>query len=389
MSTQREFDIIVFGSTGYTGRLVAEHIHQQHGKSKLRWAVAGRDLDKLESVCSEISIPSTTPKLVADINDPVSMKALTQATKVMVTTAGPYSLYGEPQIAACVETGTDYVDLCGEPLFMHRMIEKYDTAAKASGARIVFSGGFESVSMELGVWFIQQAVIARTGKPSKMIKSRVVAMQGGGSGGSAASFRETDAEIAANPSLASILSNPFALCEGFVGPEQPNSSQPVEEPDLDTWSTPFFLSPLNIKNLHRANTLRGHPYGKDFRYSEMLCTAPGEAGKKAAFAMFEMKESPYASLEPGEGPSAEQRLTGYVKVLFVAETDQGPIKAVMSGDRDPGYGLTSRILAETGLCLASGDAAERSGVMTPSTVMDKALIARLRDYANVTYDIAE
>ena len=176
----REFDIIVYGATGYTGRLVAEYLDQHYGNREdcPSWAMAGRSLDKLEAVRDEIGAPDTTPLVVADANDPASLETMCNRTRVVLTTVGPYQLYGDALVEACVKTGTDYADLCGEPGWMREMIDQHHEAAKASGARICFSSGFDSIPFDLGVMMTQKEVEKRTGKPSPRIRGRVRAMQG-------------------------------------------------------------------------------------------------------------------------------------------------------------------------------------------------------------------
>lgn len=233
MATGREFDVIVYGSTGYTGRLVAEYLAKTYGVGgDVKWAMAGRSADKLAAVRDEIGAPADTPFVVADANDPASLKAMADRAGCICTTVGPYQLYGEALVSACAEAGTDYVDLCGEPAWMHQMIDKYESAAQASGARIVFSCGFDSIPFDLGVWFTQEAAKERFGAPVPRIKGRVRKMQGTFSGGTAASFKATMASVGKDPSILGLLQNPFSLTMGFQGPEQPHGMAPIEDADI-------------------------------------------------------------------------------------------------------------------------------------------------------------
>ena len=216
--SQREFDVVVFGATGFTGRLVAEYLSQQYGPA-VRWAMAGRSADKLAEVRDEIGAASDTPLITADSSDAASLKALAARTKVVITTVGPYQNFGEPMVAACVEAGTDYVDLCGEPAWMRDIIHRFDAPAKASGARIVLSCGFDSIPFDFGVYVLQREAIARSGKPITRVKGRVRKMKGTFSGGTAASFAQTMARAAREPEVINWLKDPFSLTPGFRGPD--------------------------------------------------------------------------------------------------------------------------------------------------------------------------
>jgi short subunit dehydrogenase-like uncharacterized protein len=382
----REFDIIVYGATGFTGRLVAEYL-AQHYPTGLSWAMAGRSRSKLEEVRAAIGAPATTPLVVADADDPASLRTMAERTRVVLTTVGPYQLYGSDLIAACVETGTAYVDLCGEPNWMRAMIDAHEAAAQASGARIVFSCGFDSIPFDLGVWVLQQAAIARHGSPAPRVKGRVKTMKGGFSGGTAASLKATLAAGARDAGVFKLMIDPFGLTPAFAGPSQPKGLMPEYDEAVGGWVTPFIMAPINTKNVHRTNLLAGHPYGADFRYDEMM-VAPGlgEMGKAAAEAM--AKLNPLASdkgPKPGEGPSKEERESGFYEVLFVGEYPDGRrITATVKGDRDPGYGSTSKMIAEAAICLVR-DVGGAGGIWTPGAIMADALVKRLEAHAGVTF----
>lgn len=389
---EREFDIIIYGATGYTGRLVAEHFVREYGDSTSgpKWAMAGRSEDKLTQVRDEIGAPGTIPMIVADAAAPASLEAMCKRTKVVLTTVGPYQLYGDALVAACVKTGTDYADLCGEPAWMREQIDKHHDAAKASGARICFSSGFDSIPFDLGVLMLQKEAVAQHGSPAPRVKGRVRAMQGAFSGGTAASLTATMKAAAKNPSIIKVLNNPFGLTPGFEGPDQPTGLIPHYENDLGKWAAPFIMATINTKNVHRTNFLRGHPYGEDFRYDEMMLTSPGEAGKAAANAVAEMLKNPFGAKppQPGEGPSKEERENGFYDVLFVGEWPDGTrMHYGVKGKYDPGYGSTSRMIAETGMALLSSDAA--GGVGTPGSFLGEALVERLRDHADLSFAVEE
>ena len=390
MKSDRTYDIVVYGATGYTGRLVAEYLAHHHAGGGIKWAMAGRSIAKLEEVRDLIGAPADTPLIEANSDDPASMKALAESARVVLTTVGPYQLYGEPLVKACVEAGTDYADLCGEPGWMREMIDTYHVAAKASGARIAFSSGFDSIPFDLGVLMLQKEAVARFGKPAPRVKGRVRAMQGTFSGGTAASLTETMKAVARNPKLIPILQSPFGLTPGFEGPSQPMGLIPEYEESVGKWAAPFIMATINTKNVHRTNLLLGHPYGADFRYDEMMLTSAGELGRKAAHAVGEMLKNPFGAKppKPGEGPSAEERENGHYDVLFIGEYPDGTtLRYGVIGRYDPGYGSTSRMLAETGIALLECKA--DGAIATPGALLGEALVTRLQDHAEITFAVED
>ncbi len=389
MSVAKEFDVIIYGSTGYTGRLVAEYMAQQYGigKDAPKWAMAGRSLDKLEEVRDLIGAPKDTPLVVADSDDAASIDMMASRTKVVLTTVGPYQLYGDELVAACVKNGTHYVDLCGEPGWMREMIDKHQEAAEKSGAQICFSCGFDSIPFDLGVLMLQKEMNKRYGKPATRVKGRVRAMEGTFSGGTAASLKETMKAIAKNPGLVKILASSFGLTPGFKGVDQPNMTLPKYDKTIDSWVAPFIMAAINTKNVHRTNFLLDFPFGEDFKYDEMVVTSPGDLGKKAAEMM--AKANPLGGEDgpkPGEGPTKEQRENGYYDVLFLGETADGETAALcVKGDKDPGYGSTSKMIAESALCLAQDANKKSGGVWTPGALMGEKLVKRLEAKAGLTF----
>jgi len=406
MTADREFDIIVYGATGFTGRLVAEHMLATHGVGRgVKWAMAGRSKRKLEGVRQEIGAPADVPLIIADASNPASLDAMAQRAKVIITTVGPYQLYGEPMVAACVKAGTDYVDLCGEPAWMAAMIAKYDAPAKASGARIVFSCGFDSIPFDLGVTFLQNEAIARLGVPVRRVRGRVRKMKGGFSGGTIASLMATLEASKKDPTIPRTLADPFALTPGFKGPAQP-SGETVERDDAaGQWTTPFIMAMINTKNVHRSNHLLGRRWGADFVYDEMMLTGDGEGGQKRAKAAKRqgdiqnmMLNFPptrallrrFALPKPGEGPSKEERETGFYEAAFHGETADGRVlRAVVKGDKDPGYGSTSKMISESALCLARDVSRDEAagGVWTPGAALGAKLIARLETHAGMKFSL--
>ncbi len=386
----RPYATVVYGATGYPGRLVAEDLaHHYQGKGP-KWVMAGRSAAKLAEVRDLIGAPTDTPLIVANSDDPASMKALVESTRVVITTVGPYQLYGEPLLAACVAAGTDYTDLCGEPAWMRQMVDKYHEAAKASGARISFSSGFDSIPFDLGVFMLQKEAKARHGSPAPRVKGRVRGMQGTFSGGTAASLTETMKAVAKNPKLISILQSPFGLTPGFEGPSQPLGLVPEYEESEGKWAAPFIMATINTKNVHRTNFLLGHPYGTDFKYDEMVLTSAGEIGEKLAHGMAEMLKNPFGAKppQPGEGPTKEERENGFYDVRFIGEWPDGKtIRYSVKGRYDPGYGSTSRMIAETGIALL--DCKAEGGISLPGALLGEALVKRLQDHAEITFGVEE
>jgi short subunit dehydrogenase-like uncharacterized protein len=386
-----KFDIVVYGATGFTGRLVAEYLAAQYrNDASLKWAMAGRSKEKLASVRDAIGAPADTPLIVADASDPASLKAMVAQTKAVITTVGPYQFYGNDVLAACVEAGVDYFDLCGEPLWMRQMIDKHEAAAKASGARIVFSCGFDSVPFELGAFFVQEEAKRVFGASASRVRGRVRDMRGTLSGGTAASAKATFDAVANDLSLVALLKNPFALTPGFEGPKQPAGSKPFLEDDLQSWAAPFMMALINTRNVHRSNMLMGFPYGKDFVYDEMVLTGPGEKGEanaKLVMAVNAGKTGP-AAPKPGEGPSKEERENGGYDLLYVATAPDGrQVRAAVKGDRDPGYGSTSKMISECAICLLRDTPDVPAGFWTPGAAMGHKLIKRLVDHAGLTFAV--
>jgi len=391
MKPSSKFDIIVYGATGFTGQLVAEYLAAHYrGDGSLKWAMAGRSLDKLASVRDAIGAAADTALIVADASDPASLKAMVDQTKSVISTVGPYQLYGSELVAACAATGTDYLDLCGEPVWMRQMIDAHQATAQSSGARIVFSCGFDSLPFELGVFFCQETAKKVLGAPVNRVKGRVRAMKGTFSGGTAASIKATFAAAAKDLSLVAMLKDPFVLTPGFAGPKQPPGNKPAFDQDLDAWTAPFVMATINTRSVHRSNLLMGFPYGRDFVYDEMVLTGPGEKGEAnaklvvAANAQMGGAGGP----KPGEGPSKQERETGLYDLLFVGLAADGrQVRIAVRGDRDPGYGSTSKMIGECAVCLLRDTPEVPAGIWTPGAAMGDRLIKRLVAHAGLKFDV--
>ena len=391
MSKSSEFDFVVYGATGFTGKLVVEYLQAKYSdNNEINWAMAGRSLEKLNQVKTDLGVSNSVKILEVNSNDQASIEKMMEMTDCVLTTVGPYQLYGNEIVKSCAETGTDYVDLCGEPGWMHEIISKYNDKAKETGARIVFSCGFDSIPFDLGVLFLQNEVKKQTGRTSNKVRARVRVMEGEFSGGTAASFGATMASLKTNPELFSILGNPFSLSEGFQGPQQENDSKPVFDEALGVWVAPFFMAPINTKNVHRSNMLQNHAYGKDFFYNEMWVAGPGEEGEQIAKMMATANPMSGDDVpKPGEGPSKESREAGSYDVLFCADIEGSVISTSVTGDMDPGYGSTSKMIAESAICLVKDSAELEGGIYTPASSMGRKLIKRLVDNAGLTFNVEQ
>jgi len=385
----KELDVVVFGASGYTGKLVVEYLKEEYGDNgDLKWAIAGRSANKLDAVKEELNLQEDLQSFIVDSDNLESLDSLTQSTKCVLTTVGPYQLYGSKLVESCSKNGTDYVDLTGEPGWMHEMIGAHSETAKESGARIVFSCGFDSIPFDLGVYFLQKHLKQKYGKTSNRIRGRVKAMNGEFSGGTIASLGATMASIKAKPELINVLANPFSLSEGFQGPDQPDDSKPLLDEKLGMWVTPFVMAPINTKNIHRSNALLGHMYGEDFCYDEMMIAGEGAEGEKVAKAMASANPMGGENVpQPGEGPSRKSREQGNYDVLFLADIENEISEARVTGDMDPGYGSTSKMIAESAICLVEDCEDLPGGIYTPAPAMGEKLITRLTQKAGLTFDI--
>ena len=386
----KQFDLIVHGATGFTGRLVIEYLLQRYpAGSGVRWVMGGRSAAKLAAVRDELGAAADTPLVVTDSADPASLNALMAQTRLVLTTVGPYQLYGNELVAACAASGVDYVDLCGEPAWMRQMIDAHEAQAKASGARIVFSCGFDSIPFDLGVLMLQTEMKARFGSPANRVRGRVRKMKGSFSGGTAASLNATLAAAQSDPAVLALLRNPFSLTPGFEGPRQPSGAKPMLDEALGLWVAPFVMAAINTRNVHRSNFLLKQAWGADFVYDEMLITGAGAKGEAVANAVAADKSlGAEGGPQPGEGPSREEREAGFYDVLFLGENAAGnSLRVGVSGDRDPGYGSTSKMITEAALCLLLECTDTQGGIWTPASAMGMRLTRRLQENAGLSFAV--
>lgn len=382
MKATNELDVVVYGASGYTGRLVCEYLADRYpDPGQLRWGMAGRSADKLAQVRDEIGASKDTPIIFADAADPQSLEAMIGRAKAVISTVGPYQIYGSELVAACAQAGVDYLDLCGEPNWMRQMIDAHEAQAKASGARILFSCGYNSTPFELGVYFCQEAAKAQFGAPARQVKGRVRGSRGWLSGGTAASGAATGEAMQKDPRQMEVMLSPFGLTPGFEGPQQPTGMEAGDDPDVGPVS-PFMMAVINTKNVHRSNYLMGHAYGADFIYDEMTMGVSGPS-----LALTDLGKLPGGGPKPGEGPTKEQRDAGYFDLLFIGTSDDGrKVRVSVKGDKDPGYGSTSKMLAETAICLVNSTETP-GGIWTPGAALRGKLISRLEEHAGVKFEV--
>lgn len=409
--SERAFDIILWGATGATGRRAAHHLSRRCEERGLRLAIGGRNRDKLEALRKDLPDAACPPAiLVGDSLDAEFMKELAARARVVVSTVGPFALYGSALVAACAEKGTHYCDLTAEPQWMRAMIEAHENTARETGARIVHSCGHDSIPSDLGVQFLQEAALARHGTPCRRVTTRVTRMKGGFSGGTAASFLNAMKLRATDPDFDRVSRDPYALCpEGErSGPDGPDRMMPIQvtwDADLQAWSKPYFMGPMNSKVVRRSNAIMGYPYGRDFRYEETALTRGGIGGWWSA-----MRDTVFGRLflfamavpatrgflqrrvlpKSGEGPSREVRESGSYELVLVGETPDGAIlKARITGQGDPGVRSTTLMLTEAALCLAED--ADRipvgGGFWTPAAALGRLLRDRVSAHAGLTFEL--
>lgn len=387
-TSNKKYDVVVYGATGFTGQLVVEYLAKHYPSNELNWAIAGRNQQKLEQIKTQYNVDASVECVRADSDDLDSLKNMVNNTKVVLTTVGPYQLYGNELVQLCAESGTDYVDLCGEPAWMHKMIKQHQAAAEKSGARIVFSCGFDSIPFDLGVYFLQQQAKDKFGHTLERVKGRVRGMKGTFSGGTAASLKATMAAAHADAEVMKVLLNPFSLTPGFTGAQQPHGNKPLFEEEFNSWSAPFIMAAINTRNIHRSNFLLGKQYGEKFIYDEMMFTGPGEKGEAMAQAVASDKSlSSDKGPKPGEGPSKEEREAGFFDVIFAGSNGDERLTVSVKGTMDPGYGSTSKMIAEAAACLVQDNVSTPGGIWTSAPAMGEKLITRLIAKAGMSFNL--
>ena len=404
MSGDRELDVVVFGATGFAGRLVAGYL-AGHAPGGVRIGLAGRSERRMADVRAGLgAAASAWPLLVADSADPVSLAALARAARVVVSTVGPYRAHGLPLVQACAGAGTDYADLTGEVLFIRDSIDRCHDVAAATGARIVHCCGFDSVPSDLGVLLLHQAARADDAGELQDTTLVVTALRGGVSGGTLASMMAQQAEVRASAQLRRVAGDPYALspdraAEPDLGDER-DPGWARYDSGLRMWTGPFAMAGINTRVVRRSNALQGWAYGRRFRYREVTGFGASPAAPLLAGAVSTMLKAAEAGLAfgpsqavlarllpaPGQGPSEKTRRTGFFRIQIHTRTSDGArYLGTVEAQGDPGYAATSVMLGETALCLAldRDQLPGHAGVLTPATAMGAALAARLRSAGHI------
>ncbi len=408
MSTPPAFDLIVFGATSFVGQIITRYLFDQYGvDATVKWAIAGRSESKLLALRTTLGgSGETLPIRVADAQSVDSLKDLCTQTRVVISTVGPYALYGEPLVEACAETGTDYCDLTGEAHWIKRMIGRYETLAQQTGARIVHCCGYDSIPSDMGVYFLQQQAIRHFGQYCSTVHMRVKAARGGASGGTIASMLNLVNEASTDAELRKELANPYSICPPveYVRPKQMPVMAVAYDDDANAWIAPFVMAAINERVVQRSNALLH--YHENFRYNEALLTGKGPLGYLGSAAMtaaiggfmLAAAVSPLQRVikrflpKPGEGPSPEAQRNGYFVHDVYGHTDSGDTLTVrVSGDRDPGYGSTAKMISQAGVALAQaiGKMDKPGGFYTPAAMFGAELIQRLQDFSGLKFEVVE
>ena len=398
----REYDIIVWGATGFTGRLVVDYMAEQQANSNLKWAVGGRNPQKLQQMLAGRDVAMVT----ADSGDEASIEALVRKTRVILTTVGPYARYGSSLVAACAKHGTDYCDLTGEVHWMREMITAYQEEARATGARIVHTCGFDSIPSDLGVYFLQKHMLSTHGVPARQIKYRPRAFSGGFSGGTIDSMIAMMEKAREDKSIRTKLADPYVLNDTQRGLDGPDRLSAYYDEDFDSWVGPFVMGSVNTRVVRRSAELLNGLYGRDFQYNEGVLSGKGAGGflgatgtgvgtgvfVGAASVSFTRGLMQKFLPKPGEGPSDDAINNGYYDIELFGQhpTDSNKnVRVRVKGDKDPGYGSTSKMIAESALALAQDDLPVSGGFWTPASAMGDQLLARLPQSAGVTFVVVE
>jgi len=407
--SNKQYDLVVFGATSFVGQILTTYLIEHLGtNSDISWAIAARSTAKLTELRDSYGdSASQLPMIIADSHDEASLQAMCSQTRVIISTVGPYALYGELLVKTCAETGTDYTDLTGEAQWIKQMQDKYQQAAENSGARIVNSCGFDSIPSDMGMFTLQQQANEQFNHPMPHTKLRVKAIKGGASGGTVASMIEAIKAAKADPKVRRQMGNPYLLCGKDHQYQQKAHSVkgPMFDKEFNSWIAPFIMEAINSRIVLRSNALMGMAYGKNFTYSEGVLTGPGFKGRVGAvmstlgfgalgiglfFSPLRALLEKFVLPAPGEGPSPEAQLKGFFDLrLYGADNDGNHLMVKVTGDRDPGYGSTAKMLAQAGLCMAIDIKKEdqAGGFLTPSTAMGGALVKRLEDHAGLEFKL--
>lgn len=404
----KPFDIVIYGATSFVGKQVIRHFLDHYGVHQgVRWAIAGRNLKALEQVKIDLG-PSaqSLPVLIADAFDLTALKTLCEQTKVVLTMAGPYVLYGENLVRACVDTGTDYADLTGEVPWVSDMIKRYEATAKQTGARIVNCCGFDSIPSDLGVHFLQKEALSRFAEPCKQVKLTVVKAMGNAPGGTYATMMDAVERATKSAEYRQQLFNPYLLCPvGQTQYSQPKALTPSYDNHIKQWTAFWVMAMINTKVVHRSNALSNNGYGADFEYQEKLATGKGIVGRIGAYGVSTVFTgfftaavlppsryllSNYVIPKPSEGSNLKKLAKyGYEISVFGITATGKTLEVRVTGKGDPAVFSTSRMIAESGMTLAFDlDQDNKSGgFWTPATLLGDKLLTRLRQHAQMSFEV--
>ncbi|MFL2531355.1 MAG: saccharopine dehydrogenase family protein [Porticoccaceae bacterium] len=405
----KTLDIILFGATSFVGKITTQYLLNEVGIGKgVTWAIAGRSLGKIKQLKNQLGPEAENiPIIVADSADSASLTKMCQQGRVILSTVGPYALYGESLVEACVHNGNDYCDLTGEAYWIKKMLDKYQLRAEKTGARIINCCGFDSIPSDLGVYFLQQASQRQFGTVCKDVKLRVKAMKGGVSGGTVASGIEMAKAVKKDPALRRKMGNPYLLCQSQTSRvKQPRILKPTFDKDFNAWSAPFIMETINSRVVLRSNSLQQHDDCEDFTYGEAVLTGKGRQGYFRAWGitlglggfglaaknkLLRFLIQKFLLPKPGQGPSPKQQENGFFDLRIIGKNNQQSVTIKVTGDKDPGYGCTAKMLTQAGLCMAFdiGKTELSGGFWTPATAMNEKLIKRLVASAGMTFDILE
>ena len=399
MKNKRDFDLIIWGATGFTGNLVCDYISKNYNERELRWAIAGRNKKKILKLQQKLKIDDSRT-IIADSFDKNSLVKMVKKSKVVCTTVGPYAKYGTNLVEACIEGETNYCDITGETQWIRRIIDRFHTKAKEKNIKIINSCGFDSIPSDMGVFYSQKIMLEKTGKYASTINMRVAGAKGGISGGTYNSLSNVLEEALIDKEVRKTLTNPYGLnpIDKQFGPDKSDLRKVIFDTVSNSWIAPFVMAGINTKIVRRSHALMDFMYGKNFAYDEATLTGKGIAGQIRGymslipiFLATRKKGSIIKKIvdfilpKSGEGPSEKTRINGYYNLRFYLTLDKMTYVSKVLGDMDPGYGSTSKMLAESAICLALDKIPETYGILTPSVALGDSLLKRLEENAGLTF----
>ena len=399
MSNTQQLDLIIWGATGFTGQLVSEYINKKYSNTALKWGIAGRNKEKASVIAKRLNIAKDRV-FIADCNNIESLIKLTSKTKVICTTVGPYAKLGTNLIDACIKTNTNYCDITGETQWIRKMIDKYHSKAKENKIKIINSCGFDSIPSDMGVFYSQKKLFEKTGEYANKINMRVAGAKGGISGGTYNSLSNVLEEARVDKEVRKTLTNPYGLnpIDKQNGPDKADLQSVIFDKVSNSWIAPFVMAGINTKIVRRSHALIDFKYGSDFSYDEATFSGKGVLGQVKGYlslipiflatrkkGSFIKNIVDYVLPKSGEGPSEKTRISGYYNLRFYLTQQNKIYLSKVIGDMDPGYGSTSKMLAESAVCLALDKTPETYGILTPSVALGNPLLKRLQENAGLTF----